>query len=114
MIAAIDFDGTLVENKWPAIGEPKENLVKFVKQLVRDGWKIILWTCRCNKQLDDALQFCYERLGLRFDAVNENLPETIKLYGTNPRKISANLYIDDRSYMQVLDLKLVQRSLECK
>ena len=35
--------------------------------------------------------------GLEFDAVNDDLPEVIELYGTNSRKITADFYIDDKA-----------------
>ena len=59
------------------------------------GDRLILWTCRSGEQLEEALFFCMAR-GLVFDAVNENLPETIEQCGGDSRKIFADLYIDDR------------------
>lgn len=29
---AVDFDGTLVENAYPKIGKPKENIIAFCKK----------------------------------------------------------------------------------
>ena len=31
------------------------------------------------------------------DAVNDNLPERVKLWGNNPRKIYADVYVDDHN-----------------
>ena len=96
-VIAVDFDGTLCENKWPEIGEPNEEVIRYLQdQKLRVGVKIILWTCRAGKELDDALLWCYHH-GLMVDAVNENLPEVIALYGNDSRKVSADLYIDDKS-----------------
>ena len=73
---AVDFDGTLCENKWPNIGAPNEELFSFLKKQREAGVKLILWTCRSGERLERAVTFCSQN-GLEFDAVNENLPEII-------------------------------------
>jgi hypothetical protein len=95
-ILAVDFDGTLVDNKFPEIGEVNPMIWKAVSAHQAAGWKIILWSCRTETMLQDAVKFCEER-GLTFDAVNENLPEVQAYYGGDTRKVFANMYIDDRS-----------------
>lgn len=98
-IIAVDFDGTLCENKWPDIGEPNYEVINYLKREQKQGAKLILWTCRCNGQtlrLREAVLWCYS-LNLNFDAVNENLPEVIEWMGGDSRKIYADEYIDDRS-----------------
>lgn len=96
-IIAVDFDGTLCENKYPEIGEPRSNVIEYVKTRREYGDKIILWTCRVGEMLENAVKWCAER-GLKFDAVNANLPEVIESFGGDTRKIFANEYIDDRNY----------------
>lgn len=59
------------------------------------GCKIILWTCRVGEDLEAAVRWC-RMYGIPLDAVNENLPEHIKHFGNETRKVYANLYIDDR------------------
>lgn len=95
-ILAVDFDGTLVENKFPEIGEVNPVIWEAVSAYKAAGWKIILWSCRTENMLQDAVDFCAYR-GLIFDAVNENLPEVQAYYGGDTRKVFANMYIDDRS-----------------
>ncbi len=95
-IIAVDFDGTLCENKWPEIGAANDELIEYLKKRQASGDKIILWTCRVGELLQQAVRFCYNR-GLIFDAVNENLPETLEWMNDDSRKIFANEYIDDRS-----------------
>lgn len=95
-IYAVDFDGTLCKNIYPKIGDPKEEVVNYVKNLKDNGNKLILWTCRTGEELDNAISWCDER-GIEFDAINENLSETIEAYGTDPRKISADCYLDDKA-----------------
>lgn len=95
-IIAVDFDGTLCNNCWPDIGEPNYELIDYLRNCHYSGAKLILWTCREGELLDKAVAWCEER-GLFFDAVNDNIPESIKEYGGNCRKVSADIYIDDRS-----------------
>ena len=96
MVIAVDFDGTLCESEWPDIGKPKLGVIDTLLNAKRWGDKLILWTNREGVLLNEALEWC-RRYGLEFDAVNENLPELIQQYDNDPRKIGADLYIDDRS-----------------
>lgn len=95
-IIAVDFDGTLCENMWPDIGLPNRGLITYLIHQQTLGNKVILWTCRTGEKLEAAVNWC-TRQGLRFDAVNENLPEAIEVFGSDSRKIFADVYIDDRS-----------------
>lgn len=95
-VIAVDFDGCLCTNQWPEIGQPNRQLIRMLKTARTKGNKVILWTCREGKLLSDAVKWC-ERQGLRFDAVNDNLPEMNELYGNNCRKVGADVYIDDRA-----------------
>lgn len=99
-IIAVDFDGTLVEFTYRGIGNPKWEVIDWVKQLVKTkDAKLILWTCRSDdnedQELTAAVNFCREVIDMNFDAVNCNLEEVIALYGDS-RKIHADLYIDDK------------------
>lgn len=95
-IYAIDFDGTIVRNKWPEIGEPNAAIIHFVRTLQEKGDKWILYTMREGDKLQEALKFLEEH-ELKPDAVNDNLPELIKAFGSNPRKVYADVYIDDHN-----------------
>lgn len=97
-IIAVDFDGTLCYSSWPDVGEPNKDLIDYLKEWRRLGNKLILWTCRAGEALDLAVSWCAS-LDLEFDAVNDNLPEIVELYGNNSRKITCDLYIDDRACM---------------
>lgn len=98
-IIAVDFDGTLCEDKWPEIGEPNEKLIEYLRNVSDNGTgtKLILWTCRTGELLQNAINWCAERL-LYFDAVNENVPEVLKWMGGDSRKIFADVYIDDKNF----------------
>lgn len=95
-IIAVDFDGTLCTDCYPGIGAPNLPLICLLKQLKEQGKQLILWTCRCQKELREATDWC-DAFGLVFDAVNENVPEIIEKYGTDSRKIYADVYIDDKA-----------------
>ena len=96
-IIAVDFDGTLHNGTWPEIGEENITVINFCRnEQLNNGARLILWTNRVEKQLEDAVAWCKER-GLEFDAVNENLSELIELYGNDCRKINADIYIDDKA-----------------
>ncbi len=96
-IIAVDFDGTLCYCQWPELGEPNKPLIEYLNKEQAMGNKIILWTCRAGEALNRALQWCKEQ-GLSFDAINDNLPEIVELYGNNSRKITCDIYIDDRAF----------------
>ena len=96
-ILAIDFDGTITRHsRYPNIGEANTEFIDWLKKQKEDGCKLILWTCRTGRLLQEAVEFC-EKHGLTFDAVNENLPEIIEKFGGDTRKIFAHKYIDDAS-----------------
>jgi hypothetical protein len=57
---------------------------------------MIMWTCRVDDRLKEAVSWCATQ-GLWFDYVNENPPEQTVYFGTDPRKIYADVYIDDRA-----------------
>lgn len=98
-IVAVDFDGTLCEDKWPEIGDARESLIWHLRCRQARGDKIILWTCRTGEKLREAVEWC-SLYGLIFDAINENLPEVIEFCGGDSRKIYADEYIDDKMVNQ--------------
>lgn len=96
MVYAIDFDGTLCENKFPDIGKENQAMIDYVKSLQEQGNQIILWTCRVGNELENAILWCTER-GLVFDAYNANLSENIEKFGNDTRKVFAHYYVDDKN-----------------
>lgn len=92
---AVDFDGTIVENEYPQIGREKPFALRTLRALQEHGFTLILWTCRAGSELEAAVEFC-RKGGVEFYAVNENFEG--ELYqGPCPRKIDADIYIDDRN-----------------
>ena len=95
-VIAIDFDGCICTSAWPEIGEPNWGVINRAKAEKDAGAELILWTCREGELLEAALKACYA-WGLTFDAVNDNTPRMVELYGNNPRKVSAAEYWDDHA-----------------
>jgi hypothetical protein len=95
MKIAVDFDGTIVEHKYPAIG--KEMLFAFetLRALQKQNHQLILWTLRSGKELDEAVEYCRQR-GVEFYAVNRSYPEEVRDLSVSP-KIDADVFIDDRN-----------------
>ncbi len=99
MIFAIDFDNTLYLGNYPGI-DNNFNL-KLINKIIylqhkypESKW--ILWTCRNNYDLEIAVS-SLRRFNIRWDAINDNVEEIKQQWGTNPRKIYADYYIDDKS-----------------
>ena len=98
-IFAIDFDGIMAtEDLFPMVGSPipyaKES-INFIKKL---GGTMILWTCRCDYALDNALEYL-DKNDIVFDYVNENCATMKNYYNNDPRKIGADIYIDDKAIL---------------
>jgi hypothetical protein len=92
---AVDFDGTIVENQFPAIGKPMLFAFETLKAMQDKGFILILWSVRKGKELDEAIDFCRNN-GIEFFAVNANHPEE-GLDDEISRKIEADIFIDDRN-----------------
>ena len=98
MVVAVDFDNTICFSEYPKIIKPIPYAFDVLKVLMNDPYTtLILWTCREGKELENAINYC-ELHGIHFDYVNENSKERIEEYGSDPRKIGADLFIDDHSY----------------
>ena len=97
MIIAVDFDGTIVEHRYPNIGRERPFATETLKKLNEDGHKLILWTVREGRLLEEAVAFCRER-GVEFYAVNRDYPEEEKHWNEHySRKLKADVWIDDRN-----------------
>ena len=97
MIIAIDFDGTICQNKYPEIGDPMPLAIESIKELKERGHDLILWTCRQGDQLYNAVKWCKEH-GIPFDLVNEHEPNNLRAFGgVAGNKVFADIYIDDRN-----------------
>lgn len=105
MTIAVDFDGTIVEHKYPAIGKELPFAVETLIKLVSEGHKLILWSVREGKLLEEAVSFCRER-GLEFYAVNSEYPNSSWNHDGS-RKVTADVYIDDRNLGGIPDWDMI-------
>lgn len=96
MKIAVDFDGTIVEHRYPEIGKEIIFALKTLRALQEQGHQLILWTYRSGKELDDAVEYC-RRNGIEFYAVNSSYPEEEFDEDYDSRKIDADIFIDDRN-----------------
>lgn len=110
MIIAVDFDGTIVEDRYPEIGREIPFATDTLRMLVEKRHRLILWTVREGKCLDEALEWCKER-GVEFYAVNRDFPEEKGIHDTFSRKIKADVFIDDRNVGGIPDWGVIYRML---
>lgn len=109
MTIAVDFDGTIVTHRYPDIGKEVPFAIKTLKMLQKDGHRLILWSVREGKLLQDAVDWCQER-GLEFYAVNRDYPEEEKEKNQNfSRKLKADVWIDDRNVGGIPDWGTIYR-----
>ena len=92
---AVDFDGTIVDNQYPAIGRERPFALRTLRALQERGFVLILWTCRTGSELEAAVEFC-RKGGVEFYAVNENYEGELG-HGECARKLDVDIYIDDRN-----------------
>ncbi len=95
-ILAVDFDGTIVEDAYPKIGKPRLFAFETLKKLQEQGHRLILWTYRSGRKLQEAVDFCMEN-GIEFYAVNKSYPNEV-MDDSISRKINADIFIDDRNF----------------
>ena len=85
MTIAIDFDGTIVEHRYPKIGNEIPFATDTLKMLIKDRHRLILWTVREGKLLDEAVEWY------------RDYPEEDAAHHGFSRKVKADLFIDDRN-----------------
>ena len=97
MTIAVDFDGTIVEHRYPKIGKEIPFATQTLRMLIADRHKLILWSVREGKLLEEAVGWCRER-GIEFYAVNKDFPEEdLEKNQHFSRKLKADIWIDDRN-----------------
>ena len=97
MTIAVDFDGTIVRHRYPKIGDEIPFATETLRLLLRDRHRLILWTVREGRLLDEAVEWCRAR-GVEFYAINRDFPEEDATGSGFSRKIKADLFIDDRNF----------------
>ena len=98
-IIGVDFDGTLatIVRPYPKIGEPIQEVINYILEEQQKGAYLVLITMREGIALEGALMWCKDH-GIKFDAVNDNLPHMKEWFGNNPRKVFCNEYLDDNNF----------------
>lgn len=94
-ILAIDFDLTICMSDYPKLGEEREDAGFYIKKLHDEGYGIVINTCREGRELSIAMDWL-DKYNIPYDYINCNFPHLIEYYKADCRKISADLYIDDK------------------
>ena len=113
MTIAVDFDGTIVEHRYPEIGREIPFAIDTLKMLTKEGHRLILWSVREGKLLDEAVEWCRER-GLEFYAVNKDYPEENNEDRNYSRKLKVSLFIDDRNVGGLPDWGIIYKMVTQK
>lgn len=97
LIIGVDFDGTIVEHQFPAIGAPVPGAIETLRECVARGARLVLWTMRSDGHaerngavLTEAVDYL-RRNGVELWGINQN-PETD--WSTSP-KAYCHVYVDD-------------------
>ncbi len=113
MTIAIDFDGTIVEHRYPEIGAEIPFAIETLKMLIKEKHRLILWSVREGELLEEAVEYCRQR-GVEFYAVNKDYPEEEKGHSNYSRKLKADLFIDDRNLGGLPDWGTIYRMIKEK
>ena len=114
MRIAVDFDGTIVEHKYPYIGKEIPFAIYTLKRLAEERHKLVLWTVREGRLLDEAVAFCKER-GLEFYAINQDEPDNVPVKSNQcSRKLKVDLFIDDRNVGGLPDWGMIYEMISRK
>lgn len=114
MRIAVDFDGTIVEHKYPYIGKEIPFAIDTLKRLAEERHKLVLWTVREGRLLDEAVAFCKER-GLEFYAINQDEPDNVPVKSNHcSRKLKVDLFIDDRNVGGLPDWGMIYEMISRK
>lgn len=107
---AIDFDGTIVDEAFPNIGQVKPHAKRVMQKIQQYGGVITIWTCRTGIDETNCIDFLTDN-GIPFDYFNCNPQELIDRYGTIPRKLGADIYIDDKTMFYNIDWLEIEKEL---
>lgn len=100
VIIAIDFDGTICEVSYPKVGDERVGAKEYINKLYEEGYGIVINTCRSQRAAVLAMDFLDKR-SIKYHYFNTNFPHLIELYGNDCRKISADVYIDDKCLFEI-------------
>lgn len=97
IVLAIDFDETIVFNEpFPNIKGVLPKADYYINKLYEEGYYIIINTCRYGQHEHEAVEYL-KLNSIPFHLINAHHPDLITFYGNDTRKISADIYIDDKN-----------------
>ncbi len=97
LIIGVDFDGTIVEHKYPDIGKPVPGAIETLRECVALGARVVLWTMRSDTPgkdgpvLTHAVEFLRAH-GVELFGVNSNPQQGD---WTHSPKAYCHVYVDD-------------------
>lgn len=107
-VVAVDFDGTItLGDNYPELGTVNKTAVDVINKIKDRGHEVIIWTCRDSWVIEDVLL----EHGVKYDAINENTDYLKDKWGNNPRKVGADILIDDKSLFYVNDWGKIEQEL---
>jgi hypothetical protein len=104
VVLAVDFDGTVCTVDYPEIGRERMGAKETINKLYDEGYMIIINTCRTDAGVHKAATMAQDFLklrGIKYHHFNVNAPHILELYGCDTRKISADVYIDDKCLFEI-------------
>lgn len=101
-LLAIDFDKTIADSDYPHIHNLRPNAKEVLNRLHEEGFYIIINTCRSDGYEEEVRQYLNSQ-EVKYHHVNTNHPGLCEYYKADSRKISADIYIDDKSLETLLD-----------
>ena len=99
MDICVDFDGTIVDHRFPEIGKPVPEAIKWLKRIHQAGGKLILYTMRSDSErmgnlLSQAVEYLKSE-GVELFGINNNPTQAS---WTSSPKVYGELYIDDAAF----------------
>lgn len=107
-VIGFDFDKTLNHGPFPDVGEWCEDAIWAVKELYKDGHSLLLNTCRVDFPFLAAIT-ALDFAGVLhcFTAINDNDPDRVARFGSNPRKLAVDFNIDDKNILGIPPMREV-------
>jgi hypothetical protein len=102
-ILAIDLDRTVLDSDFPVINGLLPDAREVINRLmtIHDCY-IICWTSRNGYYVDEARDYLDDN-GVEYDVINENHPAIAEFFGSDTRKVGADIYVDDKTISALLD-----------
>lgn len=100
-ILSLDFDRTIVDSNYTTIHGLRKDAKHYINLLFKEGYYIIINTCRCGDEQNNAENFL-KKEDVLFHLINQNNSDLVKFYNADSKKVSADIYVDDKSLENIL------------